>query len=132
MQEQPKPLNPLYFETWFICEISQVPNTFSIITASNPNGRTQSDSNNQDARERLHKKLTAMGLTPFRVDGGSKDRAHIEEGYGVECSLDCALMLCNEFEQDAILRVENGSVFIVDRTGSGKHFMAPWLERQID
>ena len=131
MQESPQNLNPLFFQTWFICEWETVPESFYILTGANPDSIVQTEAENAALNARLLARLTELELTPFPVQAGSKDRSHIEESFGIECSLERALELCNEFEQDALFSVENHDVFIIDRTGTEKQFMSPWPARQL-
>eukprot|EP00918_Siedleckia_nematoides_P046189 GHVU01101276.1.p1 GENE.GHVU01101276.1~~GHVU01101276.1.p1 ORF type:complete len:147 (+),score=5.97 GHVU01101276.1:374-814(+) len=111
------PLNPLYYEAWFACSSTSLPDEFFIITANNPNGRTVSNSENEKLNSDLIMHLDCLGLDYFEVAAGSKDRCHVEASYAVASDLKTGLILCNKYEQDAIFWVSSDRLSIVKRDG---------------
>jgi len=102
-----------YREVRFRCERADVPSSFVIVTAHNPDGIITDEHENQRSDERLRNKLDAIGFEYFPVTGGSADFSHAEPGHGVVCSREEALEIAREFDQQAIFEVREGKVFLI-------------------
>lgn len=89
-----------------------VPAHFFIVTGHNPFGRTVSDEENAEMDEILRQQIEHSGRSHFEVTGQCED--HAEAGYGIVCSRDEAIMLGQEFQQDAIYEVVDDKVILVD------------------
>ena len=123
-------LNPLYYETWFVCGGND-PAAFAIITAHNPNGQKVDAEENEQLNQRLVTRLEELAIGYFPVAAGSKDRSHVEASYGIITDLSTAISLCNQFDQDAIFWIEEGQLSIVDRHETTKNYVAGWNSRLI-
>jgi hypothetical protein len=107
-------MNPEYRNVCFKLEEFELPPTFAIITAHNPDGLTQSDPANQDADEALRLLITATGLPHFRITGMSRDEVHQEPGWGIACSKNVAIAWGKQCKQQAIFWVEQGELILID------------------
>lgn len=107
------------------------PDRFAVVTAHNPDGVIVSHAANRVADAKLERRLIALGCSPFRVTGGSKDMSHAEPGWGFAIGKpEVAVWLGREFRQLAIFWVEKGDLFLVDCSGhSAPIFVAKWKER---
>jgi hypothetical protein len=56
---------------------------FVIVTAYNPDGLQADPENNAGAGARLRAELSAGGHRTLRITGGSRDRTHLERGWGI-------------------------------------------------
>lgn len=109
-------MNPEYLHVRFRAEIpeSVITTSFGVITACNPDGKNQTDADNQIATESLRRALQEQGLVHFPVIGGSPDFTHQEAGYGVMLgSADDAVAWGRKFQQEAIFWVEEDTVFLI-------------------
>lgn len=125
------PLNPHYYQTWFECPVSACLPRFAIITAHHPDGVIIGAEENVGRNRRLCAQLEELGIEYFPVAAGSRDRAHVEDSFGIVCDLATAIDLCNQYEQDAIFWVEDGKIFIIDRHQTVRDYVAQWDARQV-
>ena len=126
-------LPPEFSRTYFIADKQDAgwPERFAVVTAHNPDGVVVSPAANRDADARLEKRLTALGCTPFRVTGGSKEMSHAEAGWGFAISnLEIAVWLGREFRQLAVFWIIRGDLFLADCNSNAKPlFVAKWKDR---
>lgn len=103
-----------YTQTNFVTELApeSVPAHFYIVTAHNPFGGRATEAENEEANAALLQQIRQSGWNHFPVIGQCKD--HAEEGFGIECSRTEAIMLGEEFSQDAIYEVQDDVVRLVD------------------
>lgn len=106
---------------------SLITSSFGVITACNPDGKNQTDADNQIATESLQRALQEQGLVHFPVIGGSADFTHQEAGYGVMLdSADDAVAWGRKFQQEAIFWVEEGTVFLISCAGHHSLRVGKW------
>jgi hypothetical protein len=75
---------------------------FAIITAFDPQGRNLSDSENQQRKRELDRRISATAYHFMQVDCCSPDRSHCERSVAVVMPQGEALDLAREMEQVAI------------------------------
>jgi hypothetical protein len=75
---------------------------FAIITAFDPQGRNLSDTENQQRKCELDRRISATGYRFMQVDCCSPDRSHCECSVAVTMPQGEALELAREMEQVAI------------------------------
>lgn len=103
-----------YTRTNFVTQIAPeaVPDPFYIVTAHNPYGGRATDAENEEATAALLQQIRQSGWNHFPVRGQCED--HGEDGFGIECSRTEAVMLGEEFSQDAIYEVRDDKVTLID------------------
>ena len=89
-----------------------LPSCFFIVTGHNPFGQVVSDETNAQMNEILRQQVEHEGWPYFEVTGQCED--HAEAGFGVVCSRDDAILLGQEFQQDAIYEVRDDKVLLAD------------------
>lgn len=104
-----------YSQVRFLCDLSEPPPAFFIVTAHNAKGVTADERVNRLADEHLRAMIDRLGYTRFSVTGGNSDFTHSEPGYGISCSRQVALNLARKFDQHAIFEVRGGRVFLVSK-----------------
>ena len=78
------------------------PKRFAVVTAHNPDGQLVEPAANDAADEALRDAIEKLGLTYFRVTGGSRDEKHQEPGWGFSSTTpQSAQELSQRFQQDA-------------------------------
>ena len=110
-----------------------LPERFVIVTAHNPDAVRTDAALNAAADARLHAELVADGHVPFRVTGGSPDRAHLEPGWGIATTDPEALGadLARRHRQLAFFWICAGDLWLVDTATLARTFVARWEERWI-
>lgn len=108
------PMKEEYTQTQFTIGLveSPIPLHFFIVTGHNPFGRVAPDEENGEMNEILRQQLANAGWMFFGVTGHCED--HAEDGYGIVCSREDAILLGQEFQQDAIYEVLDDQVLLVD------------------
>lgn len=122
-------MNPGYHEVRFRAALpaAGLPACFSVVTACNPNGRTVSKEENQQATDALHSALSAENHFFFPVTGGSPDFSHAEPGFGVLFqSPEEAISWGQRFQQEAVFWIEEGSVQLVPCDGTASVELGSW------
>lgn len=89
-----------------------VPDHFFIVTGHNPFGNVVSEEENIQMNEILRQQIEHETWPHFAVTGRCAD--HAEDGFGIVCSRHEAIMLGQEFQQDAIYEVRDDQVLLVD------------------
>lgn len=84
---------------------------FAVVTAANPRGQVIPQRENDIRLDRLIERITAAGLHWLPADGGSADRAHLEQGVACRIDRDQARRLAMEFEQSAFFWFDGGEGF---------------------
>lgn len=133
--QEPTKLPPAFSRTYFIADKQDAgwPDRFAVVTAHNPDGVVLSPAANRNADARLERRLTALGCTPFRVTGGSKDMSHAEPGWGFAISnLETAVWLGCEFRQLAVFWINRGDLLLADCNSDARPlFVAKWKDRVV-
>lgn len=122
-------MNPGYFDVRFRAELppSGLPAAFGVVTACNPNGRTVSNEENEQAAEKLRLALESERRVYFPVTGGSGDFAHCEPGFGIVFeSVREAVSWGQRFDQEAVFWIENGRIQLVPCDGLATVDLGPW------
>ena len=131
--QEPTKLPPEFLRTYFIADKRSGgwPDRFAVVTAHNPDGVIVSRAANRVADARLERRLTALGSSPFRVTGGSKDMSHAESGWGFAiANLETAVWLGREFRQLAVFWINRGDLFLLDCNSNVRPlFVAKWKDR---
>jgi hypothetical protein len=110
-----------YHQTQFVTELTEgaIPEHFFIVTGHNPFGGRATESENSEINDVLLAQIRNSGWHHFPVTGQCQD--HAEAGYGVICTRAEAIMLGEEFRQDAIYEVRDDEVILVAcKEGEGK------------
>lgn len=118
----------------FLCDEEELPETFFIVTAYNPDGVTVPDRRNAKADQTLKDAIEKKGLHAFRVTGGDFDFSHEEPGWGIECTRDEARALSSSFRQLAFFEIRDGKVILVptDPSGGEEEDLGDWDLRLDD
>lgn len=129
----PADLKNEYRQVRFRCNETDLPTSFFVITAFNPDGVTVDDLANQRADEQLSAEIGRLGHTAFRVTGGSADFIHAEPGYGLACTREEVLTLARRFRQQAVFEMTNGRVLLVSAlpTAGEPEVIGSWVELLI-
>ncbi len=126
-------MNPAYFQARFRAELPHggLPESFGIVTACNPGGKTAGAVANTAAMDSLRDLIESNGWVRFPVTGGSPDFQHAEPGFGILAELDDCLALGRVFRQEAIFWVERGQVYLYEASshaGGPCWGLKPWAE----
>jgi len=135
MSEDTNSLKAEYFDVWFHCPVvpEPLPDAFGILTPCNPFGRKIGAGENASRLEALQRLLDERGILHFPVDGGTRDRSHLEPGFGVVgIDQDAVRALGVQFEQDAIFWVEGDRVTLLACNSSAARPAGKWSERCVD
>lgn len=122
-------MNPAYRNVRFRVETPApgLPVAFGIVTACNPDGRTVSDEENQQATGALLRALQSETHVPFPVTGGSPDFSHSEPGFGVRfASPEETVSWGRRFRQEAVFWVEDGKVRLIACDGTDSAEIGDW------
>lgn len=77
-------LHAAFTETCFWTDAAaHVPERFIGVTAHNPDGVVMPPGWNEAADAQLREELTCEGIPFFRATGGSRDRSHLQPGWGI-------------------------------------------------
>jgi hypothetical protein len=108
-------LNPAYRHARFRAELPHggLPESFCIVTACNPDGRTIPDQENEERTHAFRKQLAKLSLDHFPVTGFDANSSHEEAGFGIVCELEEAYAMGNAFLQEAIFHVHRGQASLV-------------------
>lgn len=122
-------MNPAYQQVRFCAELPKagLPAVFGIVTACNPDGKTISPQENDNATDGFRKELEKEGHFYFSVTGGSLDFSHSEPGFGVLfLTMKEAIAWGIRYQQEAVFWVENGDVHLVPCDGSDSLKIGHW------
>ena len=114
-------MNLAYHDTIFEYIPSGKISDFWVVTAYNPDGKTVGRPDNIEADERLMAEITALGLTPFRIIGMSRDELHAEPGWGFPCAEVTALEIGRRYSQEAMFHFTLGRIDLVDCKTCERH-----------
>jgi hypothetical protein len=108
------------------------PKRFVVITAYNPEARVVTCAENSAADRSLRRQLGKDALSAFRVTGGSRDRRHVEPGWGFVLPMDdYAVCLCRKFLQLAYFEVTDGEVLLVNAFDESCQLVGRWSDLLI-
>lgn len=86
---------------------------FCVITADNPNGRTQSDSENAAALHCLRDAIATLDADATPCDGTNPEQTHRERGLAARIERARGIELGRTFEQIAIFHFDGGAFWLV-------------------
>lgn len=121
-----------YLETIFIAKEAPEggwPRQFAVLTACNPcsSGERKDDA---AATVRLRKRLSRSGHKRYRITGSSPDWNHQEVSFAAwNLSLDEAMEIGREFQQNAIFWIDEGRIEVVSCENGERKFVGMWGER---
>jgi hypothetical protein len=92
---------------------------FCVITADNPNGRTQSNSQNAAAMHRLREAIATLDADATPCDGTNPDRTHRERGLAARIDRARGIELGRAFEQIAIFHYDGDTFWLVPALAEG-------------
>jgi hypothetical protein len=119
-----------YYTTIFQLIPDSLPESFYIVTAWNPFGKTVSVEENHVRDAQLESELQSR--EPFRVIGMSPDEKHGEPGWGFVASEVEALALAIKYEQDAIFNIGDNQLTLISADGKERAQLGLWSERIRD
>lgn len=123
---------PEYLRTIFIAKDTPEggwPLQFAVLSACNPlsSGEREDDA---AATIRLRKRLSRSGHKRYRITGSSTDWNHQEASFAAwNLSLDEAMEIGREFQQNAIFWIDEGRIEVVSCENGEKKFVGMWGER---
>ena len=123
---------PEYQRTIFIAKEAPEggwPRQFAVLTACNPcsSGERKDDAS---ATVRLRKRLSRRGHKRYRITGSSPDWNHQEVSFAAwNLSLDEAMEIGREFQQNAIFWVHEGRIEVASCENGERKFVGMWEER---
>lgn len=122
------PLSNAFRQVRFLCEKDDIPDSFSIVTAYNPDGLTVSDDLNAKADQALKQAIDEAGFCAFRVTGGNFDFSHAEQGWGISCDQVEARALSARFGQLAFFEIRDRQVFLLptDPSAGDEEDLGDW------
>lgn len=85
--------------------------TYAVITAWNPHSDLRSKEENRITNQELEERLRHASYVPVIV--GDIDFEWCEESFAAEISVDDAISLANEFQQNAIYYVTRGELYLI-------------------
>lgn len=121
-------MNPAYRETVFRLEGPEPRQPFWIVTAHNPEGRIATEDSNHRNDEALLGFLRSHGESPVRATGLSPDETHAEPGWTIR-SEELALQAAEWFRQEALYRIEEDTLILVDLASGKEGPLGPWRPR---
>jgi hypothetical protein len=119
-----------YYTTIFQLIPDSLPESFYIVTAWNPFGKTVSVEENHARDAQLESDVQSR--KPFRVIGMSPDEKHGEPGWGFVATEEEALALAIKYEQDAIYHIGDNQLTLISADGSERAQLGLWPERVHD
>ena len=107
-------MNKVYLKTHFQSNLGQsdLPESFSIITAYATTGETWTEQENINANAKLKAKLISLGVLVGEIDGYDPDTGHCEAGFIAQLNWQEACVIGLEFKQDAIYFISGGELFV--------------------
>jgi Protein of unknown function (DUF3293) len=108
-------MNPAYRHARFRTKLPHggLPESFCIVTACNPEGRTIPEQENGERTDAFRKQLAKLGYDHFPVTGFDAHSTNEEAGFGIVCEVEEAYAMGNEYLQEAIFHVHRGQVSLV-------------------
>lgn len=108
-------MNPAYCHARFRAELPHggLPESFAVITACNPEGKTISDEANAERIRQFETQLCKLGLIHFPVTGYDPQSDHAEPGFGVLCDEATAHGIGNGYLQEAVFQVRRNQVTLI-------------------
>ena len=130
-EPMPNPLPLVFQETHFRCADKNMPPSFAIVTAYNPDAKTSSCEQNLKFDKALKNAIDDLGLRAFRVTGGSIDFSHAEPGWGIVCTQEQARDLSVQFGQLAFFEIRNWQLYLLptDPATQEEIHLGSWRER---
>lgn len=125
-------MNPAYKHTVFQALPEELPVSFCIITAWNPDGKTDLPGRNRQRDQQLAERLDALTLSRVRIIGMSPDESHAEPGWALSCPVDQGLSLGREFRQEAIFHAEGGELSLINCESKTKSALGSFATRLRD
>lgn len=109
-------MNPAYRHARFRAELPHggLPESFAVITACNPEGRTIPPAENESQTREFQAQLVERGLGHFPVTGFDARSPHEEPGFGVLCDLETAYAFGEQWHQEAIFWIHRGQVSLIN------------------
>ena len=107
-------MTPAYFDTRFKLglPLSELPESFAIITAHATTGEVWTAEDNTAANEILRDELERRGKLVGTITGYSPITQHAEPGYAATLKFEEACSVGIQFKQDAIYYVSSGTLFV--------------------
>lgn len=107
-------MTPAYFDTRFKLglPLTELPDSFAIITAHATTGEVWTPENNNTANEALCAELEKGGHLIGTITGYSPVTHHAEPGYAAALEFEEACKIGARFKQDAIYFVSSGTLFV--------------------
>ena len=123
-------MNPAYTQVRFraIVPHGELPESFGIVTAWNPDGMIQEGELNAAANDDLRASLDFSGLKYFAVTGGSPDFSHFEPGFGILADKATILEIGRRYRQEAVFWVEGGTVHVVSCSVENGQKVGYWTD----
>ena len=125
-------MNPEYDNAYFraVPPTNGWPRSFGIITACNPDGRTLTDEENDQATKKLRFELEHANLEHFHVTGGSKDFSHAEQGFGIVFpNQEESIAWGQRYRQDAIFWIDVDTLYLVSCKCTQIKVLGSWQSR---
>lgn len=123
-------MEDLFLQTRFEIDSLERASSFWVITAYNPDARDADAAVNREADNALAAELDRLGVSRFRVTGGSPDGTHFEPGWGVECGEALALELGRQYKQHSLFVFSGERIELVD-CRDGKRRELPLLGDRV-
>jgi hypothetical protein len=107
-------MTPAYFDTRFKLglTLSELPESFAIITAYATTGEVWTAEDNHAANEALREELDKSGQLIGTITGYSSITQHAEPGFTAVLEFEEACNIGVRFKQDAIYYVSSGTFFV--------------------
>ncbi|MDV6252496.1 DUF3293 domain-containing protein [Vibrio sp. EA2] len=104
--------------------------SYVVITAWNPYSNLLSKEDNCIINQTLEKRLKHINYVPVVV--GDRTFEWYEESFAAEISIENAISLANEFQQNAIYYVSHGDIYLIACSEpSNRHKIAKMSERLV-
>ncbi|MEM0966290.1 MAG: DUF3293 domain-containing protein [Verrucomicrobiota bacterium] len=124
-------MNPAYRVIRFTTEKPVPFPNFSVVTAFNPFGKVVEDEINEREDRKLYGAILDLGEKPIQITGMSHDGSHWEHGWTV-LDADSAVTLGKQFHQEAIYRIEEGTLLLVDLSSGHTEDLGQWSDHLLD
>ena len=127
-------MNPAYRHARFRAELPHggLPESFCVVTACNPDGRTIADEENEKRTVALREQLIGQGLDHFPVTGFDAASSHQEKDFGMVCELPQAYAMGQAWRQEAIFQIHRGRISLVScGEGMETEEIGAWEEMAI-
>lgn len=107
-------MTPAYFDTRFKLglPLSELPESFAIITAHATTGEVWTAEDNHAANEALREELDRSGQIIGTITGYSPITQHAEPGFAAVLEFEEACNIGVRFKQDALYYVSSGTLFV--------------------